>query len=455
MLLAACASYQPAPLNPEQSAVQFSARRLDAAALEQQVSRLLPQAAAAWPPAAWNRAQLLAVAMVWNPQLAVARAQVGGALAHEITSHEVPNPQLTLQSEYARREPHPWLYGLGVDLLLLQPERRRLDAETARLETSSARWELMDQAWAVRSALLTALSQRESATRRLAVLDRLAHSQDRLLDVERRRVAAGEDAADELLVAGQARIEVQKSQAQAQGELAATNAALAAALGVAPAALDGVRIDWPDWGKPPAVDGSALEQAREQALRARSDLGAALDAYAVAENRLHQAVLSQYPQFHFSPGYYWDHGIAKFPLDVGFELPLFNRKQGAIAEARAARDLAGRRMLATQAGIIGAIDAAQRGERVARDSVAAAQRSLASARAQRRNSAVNLRLGAIGTTDDLAAEILALRSEFETLQARAQWQAARNGLEDALHAPLSGPELQLSRSLPAAVGVAR
>ena len=55
-------------------------------------------------------------------------------------------------------------------------------------------------------------------------------------------------------------------------------------------------------------------------------------------------------QLTLGPGYYWDHGIAKFPLDVGFTLPV-NRNKGEIAEARAARELAGKRMLALQADI--------------------------------------------------------------------------------------------------------
>jgi CRISPR system Cascade subunit CasA len=171
---------------------------------------------------------------------------------------------------------------------------------------------------------------------------------------------------------------------------------------------------------------------------------------------LHREVLRQYPQFHLEPGYYWDHGIAKFPFYVAFDLPLFNRNEGVIAEARAARDVAGERMLAVQAGIIGSVDTAARSEQIARDGAAAAERGLESVRTQRRNAATSLRLGAIAAGEDLAVEILALRSELETLRMRAQWQSARNALEDALRAPLSGPELQLSQPLPVAVaGAAR
>ena len=32
------------------------------------------------------------------------------------------------------------------------------------------------------------------------------------------------------------------------------------------------------------------------------------------------------PQLTLGPGYYWDHGISKFPLDVGLSLPLNGNK---------------------------------------------------------------------------------------------------------------------------------
>jgi outer membrane protein TolC len=213
-------------------------------------------------------------------------------------------------------------------------------------------------------------------------------------------------------------------------------------------ALDGLAFDWIDWGSPPPAAPTRLQELNEQALRTRSDLAGAIDEYAAAETRLHQAVVRQYPQFQLSPGYYWDHGIAKFPFDVGFTLPLFNRSEGEIAEARAAREVAGQRMLALQAEIIGAVVAAERVEKVAQANVAAAERGFDAARRQRENAALSLRLGGITASEDTAAEILVLRSQLEVVQMRAQLQAARNALEDALHAPLSGPELDFATAFP-------
>jgi len=447
---AGCVQYHAAPLEPQDSADEFAARRLTEVRVRAEILRLMPQTAAAWPPREWDRAELLAVALTQNLQLAVARAQVQAALSHEITAAEAPNPDLTLQSEYARHDSHPWLYGVSLNWLLRPPERRRLESGIARLDTGNARLQLMDQAWAVRSALAAALSDWERGRRSLGLLARLAAAQDRLVALEERRVHAGEDAPSELLTSEQARIQIEQQNAELREEVDAAQAAAARALGMPPQALDGVTFIWPDWGEPPPVDEDTRRATREQALLSRADLGQAMAAYASAEARLQLSVARQYPQLVLSPGYYWDHGIAKFPFNVGFTLPL-NRNKGEIAEARAGRELAGQRMLALQADIYGAIVAAERAEHIAGAGADAAQRQLEAVRRQKQTADLSFRLGAADAEDQVVAEILAMRAELEWVQMRARLQSARNNLEDVLHAPLSGPELALAKSMPSLV----
>jgi cobalt-zinc-cadmium efflux system outer membrane protein len=426
LALGGCAHYQAAPLPPERSIDQFAARTLPAAHQ-------------------WDRAELLSVALKQNPELLVAQAEINAAIAHEITAAEAPNPELTLQSEYARHDPHPWLYGISLNWLLRSGERRRLDTEIARLDTSNARLQLMDHTWLVRRSLASALSDWESAQRRANLLERLAAAQDRLIDLEQRRITAGEDAPSELILLQQSRIQVEQQTAELHTLAAASQAAIAKALGVPVQALDGVKFEWPDWGEPPQVEAAMWRQLREQALLSRADLGVAIGEYAAAEAKLRLAIAHQYPQFTLSPGYYWDHGIAKFPFDVGFTLPL-NGNRGEIAEARAGRELAGQRLLALQADIYGEIEAAEREERIARQSADAAQRRLASVQSQVQHAELALRLGSADAQEQVGAQILAAQAELDVLQMRAQLQASRNSLEDVLHAPLSGPELALAGS---------
>src|SRR6185437_7911109 len=189
--LSACVSYHAQPLHPRQSARTFAARRLDAPALKDAVTQLLPEAPAQWPPPKWTRADLLAVALIDNPRLAVARADVGRALAHQITAGEAPNPTIGLQSEYALHDT-PWLYGIAFDLPLRSPTLRRLAISQAQIATHRERWQLMGATGAVRSELTAALSDWQGAQRRSTLLDELTRDQRRLLKQQRARVAAGE-----------------------------------------------------------------------------------------------------------------------------------------------------------------------------------------------------------------------------------------------------------------------
>jgi hypothetical protein len=60
-------------------------------------------------------------------------------------------------------------------------------------------------------------------------------------------------------------------------------------------------------------------------------------------------------------------------------------------------------------------------------------------------------LGAADLQEQVGAEILAMRAELGVVEMRTQLQNSRNNLENVLHAPLSGPELALAKSMPSIV----
>jgi outer membrane protein TolC len=445
MILGACAHYDPAPLLPTETARQFDARRLGDDAVRAAVTRALPSAAqapAAWPPREWDRAELLAVALSLNPRLAVAAAEWGATRAHETTVGEPPNPDLVLQSEYAIHDQHPWLYGLSMGWLLRSPGRQRDQIELARLETGTSRLTFMDEIWTVRKALTAALSDAEFAGRRARLLQELSGAEDRHVASLRRRVAAGEDPRTELVTPETERIDTEQQLSDARALAVRARAALALTLGLPAAAVDGLVVNWDDWGAPAPVEGNALDDQRERALLSRPDLGALIGEYAVAEQKLRLAITRQYPGIALEPGYYWDHGIAKWPFDLGFTLPL-NGNKGEIGEARAARELAARRMLALQAEIDTELSAAQHAEVVDREGVDLARRRVDAASGRLSMAARGVSRGELDGRARLEAEVVMLRAELELLDAEARLQSARNDLEHALRAPLSGPELKL------------
>ena len=99
-------------------------------------------------------------------------------------------------------------------------------------------------------------------------------------------------------------------------------------------------------------------EVRRNALVARADVLAALSDYAAAESALQLEIARQYPDIHFGPTYQFDQGDNMWSLALSAELPLVNRNQGPIAEAKAHRAEAAARLNALQAKVLAEIDGA-------------------------------------------------------------------------------------------------
>ena len=99
-LVASCATYQPRPLAPEQSAADFAARSLDDPGLRRFVETNSSRAIEDWPPLAWDFSTLMLAAFYFAPDLDMARAQWATARAGRLTAGQRPNPVLSLQPGY-------------------------------------------------------------------------------------------------------------------------------------------------------------------------------------------------------------------------------------------------------------------------------------------------------------------------------------------------------------------
>ncbi len=102
----------------------------------------------------------------------------------------------------------------------------------------------------------------------------------------------------------------------------------------------------------------SLVSLRDQALLSRSDLERAIADYDTKELELKQQVGAQYLQTALGPGYTYDHGVRKATFAASFAPPIFNHNQGPIAEAVAAREVAGRHALVVQATALNEIESA-------------------------------------------------------------------------------------------------
>ena len=443
--LTACTHYQAKPLDLQSSAQQLSETSLsDEQLLARLQSMHLLNSAYSGK---WDRAQLLVVASERNPKLMMARSQMKAASAARTTAGALPNPTLSLGSEYnlSQSAESPWLWSVTMDWLLDAGLHRQLRMNLADTRLHAVRIDYAEALWSVRSELRAALLGYFMSTQRIQLLNKTINNQEQLLELHRQRITQGEAVASDAL---QVELELARERSNLAESLRLQNVSLAqiaTATGMPITALQSQSLVWDDVIHVASIDEVQLDHLRDKALLSRTDLERAVSNYQERELELQQAVRQQYPQISIGPGFSWDHGVKKVSLGLSVGLPVFNRNQGPIAEAEAARELAGEQVLQVQSQILNEIEAARQ---VYLTSVQALQEALKQHDAADKLSVQAqqaMTLGAADRIEVIAAQLLVTTQSLTVLDNVERMQQALGQLEDALRTPLSGPELDLDR----------
>ena len=443
----------PAPLDPVATAASLEGRTLSDEGLRHFLADNLHQDPTPWPKTSWDFETLSWVAFYYHPSLEVARAQWESAHAAIRTAGEPPNPSLSLAPGYNTNPDagvSPWFPAVNMDFLISTAHKGDKHVATAEAAAESARQNVVAAAWKVRGDLRQALNDWDIAQRKSALLDAQEETQWRVLELMDQRLKSGTISQADVAVTRIAVARAESQAAEARQQLPTARQHVAQALGLPVGAL-------PEKGftaapPTPALNPSQLTAARRLALQSRSDVQAALARYASSEAALTEELAKQYPDIHLGPGYQWDQGADKWSLAVTFDLPVFNRNQGLIAEAVAHRKEAAADFLSVQAGIIAEIDGAVAEQTAAADRLtrfARIQQEL-----QRQLSSLKARLAA-GAADQLevrTAELEVSADALARLDAEAQVAAAAGHLEDALQIPFAHLETLIA---PARIGLSQ
>ena len=363
LALTGCVHYQPQPLDAPKQAENFESRRLDDAGLRAFIAtnlvREYPRSSIFWPPKIWDLGLLTLAAYYFQPSLDVARAQLHVAEAAAISAGARPNPTVSFAPGLNANSvagASPWLMALGFDWPVETAGKRSLRMTQAQHLVRVARLNLLTVAWQVRAKVRDNFAALSSAVLEADILDDKVKLQKELVAKLEERLKAGAISLPEVLPARVAlsRMEaelraVRQSEADATGRLAAAIGIPLSVLRDAPKFLAHQSAH---------ISDAQFAEAKQRALLNRSDLLAALAEYDASETALRLEIAKQYPDLHFNPNYEYDQGANKWRLGVSLELPVLNRNQGPIAEARAKRDETAARFTALQAEVIGEIDAA-------------------------------------------------------------------------------------------------
>ncbi len=333
LLTAGCQSYRPQPL--ARHAKPTGAADLARLSVDPASMPLPALAAHRFDPSdGFDIDEVAMLAVANNPDLRLARDDLGIAHAQAFAAGLLPDPQISLSSDYPGQLglARAFSYGLAMDVMAIVTRganRAAADATARKLDLA-----LLWQEWQVvtRARQLFVKARFEEAM--LPLLDTQCElNRARLAAVQ--RALARQDTTEDL--ASAARLVLADAERQA-AEMAhareQTRHDLNLLLGLAPE----VRLDLTGTDTFAALPDATLDAALAALPERRPDLIALEAGYAAQEQRLRAAILNQFPSLQLGFTRARDTSeIYTSGLQINFSLPIFNRNRGNIAIETATR----------------------------------------------------------------------------------------------------------------------
>jgi cobalt-zinc-cadmium efflux system outer membrane protein len=440
-LISGCASFQPKPLLPEQTASTFESRTLDDTDLKKFLEKNLNHEISPWPPESWDFTMLTLVAFYYHPDLDIARARWGVSEAGVITAGGHPNPTLGASLGFITNQEsgvNPWLYGFSLDIPVETAGKRGYRLAQAVHLSTAARINIAVTAWQVRSRLRRSLVNLYAARHSEKLLKKQETIQEEIVRLLENRLATGEVSLPDVTQAHISLDQVRLSLKEAQRQSADALVQLASSLGLPITAVEGINLSFDFIERPPFNLPS--NDIRRQALLNRADILAALSEYEATQSALQLEIARQYPNIRLGPGYNFDDAKDKWTLGLSVTLPVFNRNEGPIAEAEARRKESAAQFFALQTRIIGEIDRESAGYAEALKKLQVADLLLST---QREQMQAILKMFNYGEADRFAlkeAQMKLSAAELSRLEAFILSQQSLGQLEDAVQRPLNSLE---------------
>lgn len=387
-------------------------------------------------------------ALASNGELAAVRLDIERARARLRQAGLRPNPTLDFEQTTGRftgaAGESEVSVGLALPLELGGKRRRRIDLARAELEAAEA--EVADRERRLTNEVRTLYAEALASIRELGTLEELNSIDLQTTRFIQARVNEGETAPIEL---NQLRVEVERLRSRrslVEGRLQASLLKLKSVTGVPASELVRLRedISSPGLAAPPA----SIESATEIALRSRPDLKLARLNVEVAQAGLRLArsygvpdvtAFTKYSQgrsiFDDTPvGVLRDRDkLLTFGVSIG--IPVFNRNQGAKAEATAAITQAERRLEFAEAVVRSEVQSAYARYEAARAAVSTFEQGVIPRSAENiRTIRAAYQIGAFSITDLLVEQRRLVDAQREFTEALAEQYRALADIQAAIGA---------------------
>jgi len=434
-----CASFQDRKLNPAESADHLQKRTLSNPELLSFIATVIGGGPVT-PSKNWNVDRLTLAALYYHPDLALARAQAQSADAAIKTAAQRPNPSITISPTWVRNlatAAIPWIAATTINVPIETAGKRDFRINKSEHLADAARLRIADAAWLIRGRLRLALLEAYTAQEAERLLHQQLSLQQAINQHVEQQLAIGELSPLEVTRSHLAVNQLKLNENAARKRVMESTVLLAAAIGVPVDGLTGIQLDFSDLSSPPDLQAIPVTQLKEQALRTRPDILAALADYASAQSALQLEIANQYPNIQANPAYTWELGEHRWTLGATLQLPILHQNQGPIAEAEAKRHELAVRFEALQMRIVSDIDRAHAGVATVLAKWSDAEKQIQLQQENLRSVQAQFQAGETDRLTLLGAELEKAVAERAQLDVLLETQQALNGLEDTLREPIA------------------
>ena len=383
LVLAGCATYERQPLELEQYAENWPLREISVDSIREYAETLADgeENVPYDPSDGLSLAEAEAVALVFNPQLRLARAQAEVPLASAREAGWWPDPEFEAEVlRFANRGSRtkfrfdgpsfdgvntgiigasglsvdglditppgyrrvkgdfiddPWIVGASLSITIPISGRLAVEQDWAWAEYAASWRRILISEWELLTRLRAMWLDWSTTHKRIEVIEAFVEQLGTVATMTERLAAAGElkptDARLLLVELRRQRTALQATESEAELQ----RLELFAMLGLAPEAPVELQPDV----FLPRID-EAPDSRRDTVLRRDPRILAVRAEYEAAEERLRLEVRKQFPDLNIGPGYSFEEGFSRLGFGFGFPIPLWNHNRQAVAEASAEREAA-------------------------------------------------------------------------------------------------------------------
>lgn len=337
LLMMGCERYHAKPFLPQEVVDAVQRERLELAPLDPAASST--QVAAAPAPFTFTRAAELMAGH--SPALKEARAEYQTALARARVKTPLSNPVLEIGPNYGFGPDMDKLYRLqpfgSIGFTIPTGGKRKRQDEFNRVTAELMFIELQAKHRELYLGLRRLYAQWTLGRAKVEAKKKIEESAEKSVAAGKKLIEAGFATALDLGLLDLEAARIKTETLNAQHDQAIVEGELSETIGIH---ADQFKAP-PDPALPelPVAD-LALKELREILVNNHPELARLRARYVAAEAWLHLEIARQYPDFHFGPSYERESGEKKsiLGLSLGIELPLFDRNQQGIAEAKARRE---------------------------------------------------------------------------------------------------------------------